>query len=54
MPCSEPGRLVGGEAGPYEPSWGSFLDPSTLVQLPMLEDVWPPSLMSSCSAAVSG
>jgi hypothetical protein len=42
MPCSEPGRLVAGEAGPYEPSWGSFLDAPTLVQLPMLEDAWPP------------
>jgi hypothetical protein len=40
--CSEPGRLVGGEAGPYEPSWGSFLDAPTLVDLPEPEDAWPP------------
>jgi hypothetical protein len=40
--CAEPGRLVNGEAGPYEPSWGSFLDAPTLIDLTEPEDAWPP------------
>jgi hypothetical protein len=55
--CTEPGRLVAGEAGPYDPAWGSFLDAPTRVWEGSFADFWPPAAVvpdqvGSCTVAL--
>jgi hypothetical protein len=55
--CTEPGRVVAGEVGAYEPRWGSFLDAPSLADSPGFEDAWPPmappaGTIGSCTYAL--
>lgn len=52
--CTEPGRVVAGEVGAYEPRFGSFLDSPSLVDVGSFEDTWAPaappaSTIGSCT-----
>jgi hypothetical protein len=52
--CTEPGRVVAGEVGAYEPRFGSFLDSPSLLDLSFLEGIWAPvappaSTIGSCT-----
>jgi hypothetical protein len=42
-PCSEPGRMIAGEAGDYNAGWADFLDAPTLIGLPEFNDGWAPT-----------
>lgn len=42
-PCAEAGRVVAGEVGPYDATWGSFLDAPTPALAPQFEDGWAPT-----------
>jgi hypothetical protein len=55
-PCAEPGRVVAGEPGDYNPGWADFLDAPTLIGLPEFNDGWAPSgpTASNASACLNG
>lgn len=55
-PCAEPGRMIAGEPGDYNPRWADFLDAPTLVGLVAFSDNWVPSgpTASSISSCLNG
>jgi hypothetical protein len=41
--CFEAGRVIAGEVGPYDATWGSFLEAPSFGFVPLFRDGWAPS-----------
>lgn len=56
-PCAEPGEVIDGQPGAYNPTWGDFLYAPTLVELPELTRMFAPTTnpapsISSCLTGI--